>query len=74
MAKCNMRFRNKFFSKITLHFHFALASLLITYVIFFFFLIKGAINKLRMYKYLQKKTKHDHKCKQQLTRGIFCNV
>lgn len=49
-----MRFRNKFFSKITLHFHFALASLLITYVIFFF-LIKGAINKLRMYKYLQKK-------------------
>lgn len=72
MAKCNMRFRNKFFSKITLHFHFALASL--NNVCDIFFLIKGAINKLRMYKYLQKKTKHDHKCKQQLTRGIFCNV
>lgn len=28
-----------------------------------------------MYKYLQKKqSKHDHKCKQQLTGGIFCNL
>lgn len=52
MASCNMRFHNKIFSKISL------------YVVFFafvfinkvcdFFLIKGAINKLRMYKYLQK--------------------
>lgn len=54
MASCNMRFHNKVFSKISLYFHFVLASVSVNKVCDFFFLIKGAINKLGMYKYLQK--------------------